>query len=62
MAHHKQGDAEAARKWLDDASARIDKVAPKAPGEPARAQLTDWLEAQGIRREAEELLRGKMPR
>jgi tetratricopeptide (TPR) repeat protein len=60
LADQRLGEAEEARRWLGQATARLDQY-PK--GMPGRAEaefglhLHNWLEAHVLRREAEALIR-----
>ena len=69
MAHHRLGQADEARRWLDKAAKSIDESIPPPPpnaaaGSPPKPQVADttlsWrerLELQLLRREAEELIK-----
>ena len=54
LAHHRLGHAAAARRWLDKATAELKRVRDAKPNELADFPITDWLEAEVLRREAEE--------
>jgi WD40 repeat protein/serine/threonine protein kinase/regulator of sirC expression with transglutaminase-like and TPR domain len=56
MAQHQLGHADEARKWLDKATALLQRVVPASPDEPVTLLATDWFEAQVLRPEAEKLL------
>jgi hypothetical protein len=62
MAHHRAGEAEAARKYLDRATRWIDQAVANWPKEslaPGGLALHDWVECQVLRREAERVMTGK---
>jgi WD40 repeat protein len=62
MAHHRAGEAEAGRKYLDRATGWIDQAVANWPKEslaPGGLALHDWVECQVLRREAERLITGK---
>jgi tetratricopeptide (TPR) repeat protein len=61
LVHQRLGQTKPARQWLDKAADWLDKAAPKKPGQLAPLPATDWLEAQVLRREAEDLVKGKKP-
>ena len=56
MAHHRLGQAEAARAALADARATLTKMPDPAKGQPFGNDWHDWLICQILYREAEELL------
>ncbi len=65
LAKQRLGEAEEARRWLNQAQAWLDQY---RDGMPARAEeelglhLHDWLEAHVLRREAEALIPSESPR
>jgi serine/threonine protein kinase/WD40 repeat protein/Flp pilus assembly protein TadD len=60
LVHHRLGHADEARKYLDRATEFMDKRPPARPFTAAQLS-TDVEEALLIRREADELIRGKKP-
>jgi tetratricopeptide (TPR) repeat protein len=56
LAHHRLGNPDRARQCLDQAAQWLEREAPRGRGRPANIHPTDWLEAQLLRREAEELI------
>jgi tetratricopeptide (TPR) repeat protein len=64
MAHHRLGQADEARRWLDRANAWIDRHGQGMPQEAVDATWLgahDWLACQLLRREAETLLASAAP-
>jgi tetratricopeptide (TPR) repeat protein len=62
MAHHRAGEAQAGRKYLDRSVGWIDQAVANWPKEslaPGGLALHDWIECQVLRREAERLITGK---
>jgi WD40 repeat protein/Flp pilus assembly protein TadD/tRNA A-37 threonylcarbamoyl transferase component Bud32 len=60
MAHHRLGDPKAAKKWLDQSAAWLDRVSPEKLKANALAQRLPWdrlLEIELLRREAQALLK-----
>src|SRR5262249_13748225 len=61
MAHHRQGQAAEAAKWLDMAVQWLDKSTPEAPKDSREhipVSWDRWLQLQLLRHEAEALIRG----
>jgi WD40 repeat protein/tetratricopeptide (TPR) repeat protein len=56
MAHHRLGQADEARKWLDKATTLFDGLTPKVPGQMVGMFEVDWTVASVYRREAERLI------
>src|SRR5262249_35915741 len=56
LVHHRLGHAEQARSCLEKGSPWLARQGPVRPDQPAKLLPQDWLEAQLLRREAEELL------
>jgi serine/threonine protein kinase/tetratricopeptide (TPR) repeat protein len=59
LVHHSLGHADEARRCLAKGIQWLEREGPPGPGRPARLQPQDWLEAQLLRREAEEALKVK---
>jgi eukaryotic-like serine/threonine-protein kinase len=59
LIHHRLGHPDEARQCLDKGIQWLERVGPPGPERPAKLRPRDWLEAQLLRREAEELLRIK---
>ena len=56
LAHHGLGDEAGARQWLNRAAVTLDRVPPAVFDERGAVSMTEWLEAQVLRREAEALI------
>ena len=63
MAHHRLGRSEQARRMLDEVGrwAAQDLGTPAVDGISARYEIDDWLNLQVALREAEGVIRGKLP-
>jgi tetratricopeptide (TPR) repeat protein len=59
LAHHRLGHPDEAQQCLDKGIQWMERLGPPGPGQPANIQPMDWLEAQLLRREAEEVLKTK---
>jgi serine/threonine protein kinase/WD40 repeat protein len=59
LVHHRLGRPDEARRWLDKGVQWLERVGPPGPERPARIYPLDWLAAQLLRREAEEVLQVK---
>jgi WD40 repeat protein len=59
LVHHRLGHPEEARRCLDKGIQWLERVGPPGPEQPAKLLPQDWLEAQLLRREAEETLKIK---
>jgi tetratricopeptide (TPR) repeat protein len=59
LVHHRLGHPDEARYCLDKGVQWLEQVGPPSAGRPAKIEPQDWLEAQLLRREAEELLKTK---
>jgi tetratricopeptide (TPR) repeat protein len=59
LLHHGRGHPDEARQCLDKGIQWLERKGPPSPARPADLQSQDWLEAQLLRREAEELLKTK---
>jgi tetratricopeptide (TPR) repeat protein len=59
LVHHRLGKPDEARRCLDKGIRWLERVGPAGPERPAQLQPQDWLEAQVLRREAEEMLKIK---
>jgi tetratricopeptide (TPR) repeat protein len=57
LVHHRLGHPDEARRCLDKGSQWLEREGPPGPERPAKLQPQDWLEAQLLRREAEEMLK-----
>jgi tetratricopeptide (TPR) repeat protein/tRNA A-37 threonylcarbamoyl transferase component Bud32 len=56
LVHHRLGHPDEARQYLDKGVQWLKRYGPPGPGRPAKIYPIDWLEAQVLRREAEEML------
>ena len=59
LVHHRLGHADLARQCLDKGVQWLGRECPLGPGQPTKIHPFDWLEAQVLRREAEEMLKIK---
>jgi tetratricopeptide (TPR) repeat protein len=59
LVHHRLGHSDQARQCFDKGIQWLEREGPPGPGQPARLYPQDWLEAQLLRREAEEMLKLK---
>jgi serine/threonine-protein kinase len=59
LVHHRLGQPDRARQYLDKGIQWLEQEGPPVSGRPARIHPVDWLEAQLLRREAEETLKIK---
>jgi serine/threonine protein kinase/tetratricopeptide (TPR) repeat protein len=59
LAHHRLGHAAEAHECFDKGAKWLERVGPPSPGRPTKLFPQDWLEAQLLHREAEELLNTK---
>ena len=59
LAHDRLGHSDEARKCLDKGIQWLERFGPPGPGQPANIHPMDWLEAQVLRREAEDVLKIK---
>jgi tetratricopeptide (TPR) repeat protein len=59
LVHHRLGHPDEARQCLDKGIQWLEREGPPGPGQPANLPAQDWLEAQLLRREAEEVLKIK---
>jgi hypothetical protein len=59
LVHHSLGHTDEARECLDKGVQWLQREGPPGPGRPTKILNVDWLEAQILRREAEELLKIK---
>jgi serine/threonine protein kinase/tetratricopeptide (TPR) repeat protein len=59
LVHHRLGHADEARQCLAKGNQWLEREGPPGPEQQAKLQPQDWLEAQLLRREAEELLEVK---
>ena len=57
LVHHRLGDADEAWRCFDKGVQWLEREGPLSPEQPAKLFPQDWLEAQLLRREAEELLK-----
>jgi serine/threonine protein kinase/WD40 repeat protein/tetratricopeptide (TPR) repeat protein len=62
LVHHRLGHPDEARRWFDKGVQWLEREGPLGPGQPAKLLPQDWLEAQILRREAEEVLKIKRSR
>jgi tetratricopeptide (TPR) repeat protein len=58
LAYQKLGETKKARDWLDKAVRSLKRLKPKSAKTPVTLPATDWLEAEVLRREAEDLIKG----
>ncbi len=56
LVHHRLGHPDEARQCLDKGIQWLAREGPPGPDQPAKLLPQDWLEAQLLRHEAEELL------
>jgi superkiller protein 3 len=56
LAHHRLGHADEARRCLAKGVQWLEREGPPGPGRPTKILPQDWLEAQLLRREAEDLI------
>ncbi len=56
LVHHSLGHPDEARQCLEKGNKWLERQAPPGPDRPAKILPQDWLEAQLLRREAEEML------
>jgi serine/threonine protein kinase/WD40 repeat protein/tetratricopeptide (TPR) repeat protein len=59
LVHHSLGHPDAARECLDKGTRWLKGVGPPSPERPGKLFPQDWLEAELLRREAEEMLKTK---
>jgi tetratricopeptide (TPR) repeat protein len=59
LVHHRLGHPDLARRCLDKGIQWLARNGPPGPGQPTNIHPFDWLEAQVLRREAEETLKIK---
>jgi tetratricopeptide (TPR) repeat protein/serine/threonine protein kinase len=59
LVHHRLGHPDEARRCLDKGVQWLEREGPPGPGRPANIHPMDWVEAQLLRREAEEMLKEK---
>jgi hypothetical protein len=59
LVHYRLGHPGEARRYLDKGVQWLERQGPPGPDQPAKLMPQDWLEAQLLRREAEELLKIK---
>jgi serine/threonine protein kinase/WD40 repeat protein/tetratricopeptide (TPR) repeat protein len=59
LVHHRLGHPDEARQCLDKGIQWLEREGPPGPERPAKISLADWMEAQVLRREAEEMLKTK---
>jgi len=59
LVHHRLGHPDEARQCLDRGVQWLEREGPPDPGQRGKLQPQDWLEAQLLRREAEEMLKTK---
>jgi tetratricopeptide (TPR) repeat protein len=59
LVHHRLGHPDEARQCLDKGIQWLQREGPPNPQRPARLPPQDWIEAQLLRREAEEMLKIK---
>jgi tetratricopeptide (TPR) repeat protein len=59
LVHHRLGHPDEARQCLDKGIQWLEREGPPGPGRPAKIHPMDWVEAQVLRREAEEMLKIK---
>jgi tetratricopeptide (TPR) repeat protein len=59
LVHHRLGHADEARQCLDKGIQWLERSGAPGPGRPANIHPSDWVEAQLLRHEAEELLKIK---
>jgi serine/threonine protein kinase/WD40 repeat protein/tetratricopeptide (TPR) repeat protein len=59
LVHHRLGHPDDARQCLDKGIQWLERIGPPTPERPAKLFPQDWLEAELLRREAEELLKTK---
>jgi serine/threonine protein kinase/WD40 repeat protein len=57
LVHHRLGHTDEARQCLDKGIQWLEREGPPSPELPAKLLPQDWLEAQLLRREAEEMLK-----
>ena len=57
LVHHRLGHPDDARQCLDNGIQWLEREGPPSPELPAKLLPQDWLEAQLLRREAEEMLK-----
>jgi WD40 repeat protein/tetratricopeptide (TPR) repeat protein len=57
LVHHRLGHPDEARQCLDKGIQWLEREGPRGPEQPAKLPLQDWLEAELLRREAEEILK-----
>jgi tetratricopeptide (TPR) repeat protein len=62
LVHHRLGHPDEARQCLAKGVQWLQREGPPGPGRPAKIHRSDWLEAQLLRREAEEMLKTKQSR
>ena len=53
LAHHRLGDADESRKWLDKTVEDLERGAGAKGASSFPVHIVDWLECQALRREAE---------
>jgi serine/threonine protein kinase/WD40 repeat protein len=59
LVHHRLGHPDEARRCLAKGIQWLEREGPLRPGQPAKIHPLNWLEAQLLRREAEEMLKVK---
>ncbi len=59
LVHHRLGHPAEARRCLDKGIQWLERYGSPGPGHPANIHPIDWLEAQVLRREVEEMLKIK---
>jgi WD40 repeat protein/serine/threonine protein kinase len=57
LVHHRLGHPDEARRCLDKGIQWLERAGPPSPEQPAEMHPMDWVEAQLLRSEAEELLK-----
>jgi tetratricopeptide (TPR) repeat protein len=59
LVHHRLGHPDEARRCLDKGIQWLERERPRSPEQPVNVHAMDWLEAEVLRREAENLLKIK---
>jgi hypothetical protein len=59
LVHHRLDHPDEARRYLDKGVQWLEREGPPGPGRATQLMPQDWLEAQLLRREAEEMLKIK---
>jgi serine/threonine protein kinase/Flp pilus assembly protein TadD/thiol-disulfide isomerase/thioredoxin len=57
LVHHRLGHPDEARRCLDEGIQWLEREGPPSAERPTKLQAQDWIEAQLLRREAEEMLK-----